>query len=164
MRKLLLILVLSLFLLVSTVSASQNVDVVVVGMISHGPMQPTVNAIKEVTSKYPDVNVKWYDLQTSEGESYAQEHGLTAHLNVLINGKYQYDMNGKTVTFQWFEGQQWTKEDLDDVISGILDNDSSVSGADNPKNSIGINLLIVWIATFAVIAGVAWFLIKKFKK
>ena len=109
MRKLLPILVLCMFLLVSIVSASQNVDVVVVGMISHGPMQPTVNAIKEVTSKYPDVNVKWYDLQTSDGESYAQEHGLTAHLNVLINGKYQYDVNGKTVTFRYFNSIQSLK-------------------------------------------------------
>ena len=29
-------------------------------------------------------------------------------MNVIINGKYTYQVNGKNVTFQWFEGQGWT--------------------------------------------------------
>ena len=36
-------------------------------------------------------------------------------MNVIINGKYTYQVNGKDVTFQWFEGQQWTKADLDAI-------------------------------------------------
>ena len=48
--------------------AAGKVDVVVVGDINHGPMQPTINAIKEVTAKYGDqVNVTWVDLDTAEG-------------------------------------------------------------------------------------------------
>lgn len=164
MSKFFTILILSLFLLVSTVSATSGVNIVVLGVISHGPMQPTVNAIKEVTSKYPDVNVRWLDLESAEGEKYSQEYGLTAHMNVLIDGKYQYSVDGKEVIFQWFEGQQWTKEDLDAVISSKLNNSPGVSATDNPKSGNGVNVLIVWAGIFAVIGIIAWFLIKKFRK
>jgi len=101
--------------------STNHVNVVVVGYINHGPMQPTVRAIKEVLSKYDDkVTTTWIDLATSEGQSYAQEHGLTAHMNVIINGTSIYQVNGKTVDFEWFEGQQWTKEDLDSVLSNLV--------------------------------------------
>lgn len=101
--------------------AASLVTVVVAGYINHGPMQPTVRAIKEVLSKYDgDVDVTWVDLATSEGQSYFQEHGLTAHMNVIINGTYEYEINGKTVDFQWFEGQQWTEEELDKVLAGLI--------------------------------------------
>jgi len=100
---------------------SPKADVVVAGVISHGPMQPTVNAIKEVLSKYGDnVRVEWIDMDTPEGKKYFEEHGLTAHLNVIVNGKYTHNVNGKDVTFQWFEGKQWKKDDLDTLISGII--------------------------------------------
>jgi hypothetical protein len=102
------------------VSASP-VSVVIAGYINHGPMQPTVRAIKEVLSKYDgNVDVTWVDLATSQGQSYFQEHGLTAHMNVIINGKSEYEVNGKTVDFEWFEGQQWTEEELDTVLAGLI--------------------------------------------
>jgi hypothetical protein len=101
--------------------AASPVSVVIAGYINHGPMQPTVRAIKEVLSKYNDnVDVTWVDLATSQGQSYFQEHGLTAHMNVIINGTYEYEVNGKTVDFQWFEGQQWTEEELDTVLAGLI--------------------------------------------
>jgi len=164
MSKFFTTLMLSLFLLVSTVSATSDVNVVVLGMINHGPMQQTVNAIKEVTSKYPEVNVRWLNLESAEGEKYAQEHGLAAHMNILIDKKYQYSVNGKEVIFQWFEGQQWTKEDLDAVISSKLNNSPDVSATDDPKSGNGMNVLIVWAGIFAVIGMSTWFLIKKFRK
>lgn len=167
MNKKISIMILSLFLLASVVSALPNnkVEVVILGMVNHGPMQPTINAIKEVTSKYgSDVTLKLIDLESEEGQKYSQEHDLTAHLNVVINGKYQYNINGKEVTFQWFEGQQWTKEDLDAVISSKLNNNPGVSATDNPKSGNGVNVLIVWAGIFAVIGIIAWFLIKKFRK
>jgi hypothetical protein len=103
------------------VVAASPVSVVIAGYINHGPMQPTVRAIKEVLSKYEgDVDVTWVDLATSQGQSYFQEHGLTAHMNVIINGTYEYEVNGKTVDFQWFEGQQWTEEELDTVLAGLI--------------------------------------------
>ncbi len=96
------------------------VSVVVAGYINHGPMQPTVQAIKDVLAKYDDkVAVTWIDLATAEGQSYFQKHGLTAHMNVIINGTSTYQVDGKNVDFEWFEGQQWTREELDTVLTNL---------------------------------------------
>jgi hypothetical protein len=110
------------------VAASDEVNIEVGGMINHGPMQPTVEAIKEVTSNYGDkVSVTWIDIETDEGQKWLQDHGLTAHLNILINGNYKFNVDGKEVTFQWFEGQNWTKEELDAVIGDVIDNNGKAA-------------------------------------
>lgn len=154
-----------MFVSMASASSDNKVEIIVLGLINHGPMQPTVNAIKEVTSKYDSqVSVKWLDLESEEGQSYAQDRGLTAHLNVVINGKYQYSINGKEVTFQWFEGQQWTKEDLDAVISNVLNDKGNIIPIDNPKEENNLGLFIVLAGIFAVIGIIAWFLIKNFRK
>ncbi|HCT83690.1 MAG TPA: hypothetical protein DF296_00640 [Candidatus Margulisbacteria bacterium] len=101
--------------------SNQRVEVVVVGATEHGPMQPTVKAIKDVAAKYGNkVKLTIYSFESEEGIKYMEAHTLTAHLNIVINGKYKYPVNDKVVTFQWFEGQQWTKKDLDAVINNIL--------------------------------------------
>ncbi len=162
MNKAILLMVFCMLSLVAAAWASQEVDIVVVGMINHGPMQPTVDAIRNVTSSYPEVNVTWLDLETEAGQDYAQAHGLSAHLNILIDGRYQYDVNGKEVTFQWFEGQEWTKDDLDAVISGLVRNDSSVSSQSSPSKG-NMNVVIIVVAVFAVIGLASFFLVKKLK-
>jgi hypothetical protein len=104
----------------SSTVLSGSVTVVVAGYINHGPLQPTVRAIKEVITKYGDkLSVSWVDLETKQGESYFKEKGLTAHMNVIINGTSKYQVDGRTVDFQWFEGQQWNKKDLDSVLSNL---------------------------------------------
>ena len=101
--------------------SSNPVTIVVAGYINHGPMQPTVRAIKEVVANYGNkVAVTWIDMATPEGDSYFKEHGLTAHMNVIINGTSSYQVSGKNVNFQWFEGQQWNREDLDTVLSNLI--------------------------------------------
>jgi hypothetical protein len=107
---------------VSSSTVSKNpISVVIAGYINHGPLQPTVRAIKEVLSKYDDkVAVTWVDLNTAEGQGYFQQHGLTAHMNVIINGTSTYQVDGKTVDFEWFEGQQWTAKDLDAVLTNLV--------------------------------------------
>ncbi len=98
------------------------INVVVAGYIDHGPLQPTVRAIKDVLSKYGDkVTVTWVDLSSQQGQDYFKEHQLSAHMNVIINGTSQYEVNGRSVDFQWFEGQQWTRQDLDTVLAGLAD-------------------------------------------
>jgi hypothetical protein len=59
------------------------------------------------------------DLATQEGQQYFAQHHLTAHMNVIINGTSEYQVKGKTVDFLWFEGQQWSKGDLDQVLAGL---------------------------------------------
>ncbi len=105
-----------------TAQLSQNaVNIVVAGYINHGPLQPTVRAIKDVLSKYSDkVNVTWVDLSTQQGQDYFKQHGLSAHMNIMVNGTTHYPVNGKEVDFQWFEGQGWTKQDLETVIAGLV--------------------------------------------
>jgi hypothetical protein len=150
---------------VSSVAADNSVNIVVVGDISHGPMQPTVKAIKNVTAKYGDmVNVTWMDMGTSEGSQYAQEHGLTAHLNILINGNYHYTRNGKEIVFQWFEGQQWTKEDLDAVIAGILSNNSSINTVDQSKVPVSPTSIAVYALIVLSLGVLLILLIKRYKK
>lgn len=154
-----------LLLQVSSVTADNSVNIVVVGDISHGPMQPTVKTIKNVTAKYGDkVNVTWMDMGTPEGLQYAQEHGLSAHLNILINGKYSYTYNGKEIVFQWFEGQYWTKEDLDAVIAGILSNSSSI----NTVNQSNVPVLPITTVVSALIvlslSVLLIFLIMRYKR
>jgi len=118
-------------------ASDAKVDVVVAGVQgpAHAPMQPTINAIKEVLSKYGNrISVTWIDMETPEGQAYYSAHGLSAHMNILINGKSTYRVNGKDVTFQWFEGQQWTKADLDAVISSLLGSGSSTQTANVTSN------------------------------
>jgi hypothetical protein len=105
----------------AAVAATNVVDVVVAGYINHGPLQPTVTAIKDVTAKYGDkVKVTWVDSTTPQGQDYFKAHGLTAHMNVIINGTSRYQVNGKTIDFLWFEGQGWTRQDLDTVLAGLI--------------------------------------------
>ena len=97
------------------------VNVIVAGYINHGPMQPTVNAVEEVLGKYGDkVQVTWVDKDTAEGSAFLHLHRLTAHMNIIINGNTSYGVNGKTVYFTWFEGDNWTSDDLDSVISALV--------------------------------------------
>jgi ABC-type sugar transport system substrate-binding protein len=97
------------------------VNVVVAGYINHGPMQATVDAVKEVVEKYGDkVQVTWIDKDTAEGSAFLDLHRLTAHMNIIIDGSTSHEVTGKTIYFTWFEGDNWTKNDLDFVISGLV--------------------------------------------
>jgi len=101
--------------------SSGVVSVVLAGYINHGPLQPTVKAVKDIVAKYGDkVRLTVVDLSTTAGQNYFKANDLTAHMNVIINGKYEYSINGKDVVFQWFEGVDWTKEDLDAVLSSLV--------------------------------------------
>ncbi len=92
-------------------------------------MQPTVQAIKDVLAKYGDkVQSTWVDMNTAEGAAYFQANKLTAHMNVIINGTSTYTVNGKSVTFQWFEGQGWTRQDLDAVLASLTSQQSVAAG------------------------------------
>jgi hypothetical protein len=135
--------------------AAGKVDVVVVGDINHGPMQPSIRAIKEVTSKYGDqINVVWLDLETAEGRQYFDEHGLSAHLNVLIDGHYQFLVNGRKVSFQWFEGTGWTKNDLDSVLSGLLNNSGNVTPLANTEGGGDVFGLIIAFLRLPIILAI----------
>lgn len=159
MKKVILAILFVGLFLIPFISASEIVKIDVAGYISHGPMQPTIDAIKEVTSKYGDkVNVSWYDMNTADGSKFMTDNHLSAHLNILIDGKYTYLVNNKQVTFQWFEGQQWTKADLDSVISDTLNGKSNSlpNSQTTPKPNYFlyavIGIIVVLIAVFLILA------------
>lgn len=159
----LFIVTLALLSMQAFAATSDNVVNVVVVGVTHGPMQPTISAIKSVTDKYGDrINVTWLDLGTPEGAQYAQEHQLTAHMNILINGNYQFSHNGKNIAFQWFEGQGWTKDDLDAVIADSLANNATVAPS---AQSSGFPLPLVAGAIALVILLIGgWFVMSRKKK
>lgn len=146
----------------SVLAISDPVEVVVLGVVTHGPMQPTVRAIEEVTAKYgSQVNTKWIDFESDEGEKYAQDHGLTAHMTILINEKYEYDINGKEIVFQWFEGGQWTKEDLDIVISNSLNPTETVSVSKSVGEKSNLNIYYIIGIVLVALIGVGWLYFRK---
>lgn len=101
--------------------SSGLVKVVIVGYINHEPLKETVDKIKEVLAKYGDkLDITWMDTDTVNGSVYAVTNDLKAHMNIVINGKYTYKVNGKDITFQWFEGEQWTVQDLDAVLASLV--------------------------------------------
>ncbi len=101
--------------------SSGVVSVILAGYINHGPLQPTVRAVKDVVAKYGNkVKLTVVDLSTTAGQNYFKTYGLTAHMNIIINGRYEYIINGEEVVFQWFEGVEWTKEDLDAVLASLV--------------------------------------------
>ncbi|MBT3582616.1 LPXTG cell wall anchor domain-containing protein [archaeon] len=146
----------------SVLAISDPVEVVVLGVVTHGPMQPTVRAIEEVTAKYgSQVNTKWIDFESDEGEKYAQDHGLTTHMTILINEKYEYDINGKEIVFQWFEGGQWTKEDLDIVISNSLNPTETVSVSKSVGEKSNLNIYYIIGIVLVALIGVGWLYFRK---
>jgi len=165
-----LLLTISVFFVIggACAASASNVDVVVVGMISHGPMQPTVRAIQEVTGKYGDrVQVTWVDMSTQEGTQYARDHGITAHLTIFINGKDHAVVNGTDVTFQWLLGQGWTKEDLDTALAAALASGGETSaGTQAPATSTTRGApLDPAIAVFGIfVGGIATVLLNRREK
>jgi hypothetical protein len=146
----------------SVLATSETVEVVVLGVVTHGPMQPTVRAIEEVTAKYDSqITVRWLDFESDEGEKYAQDHGLTAHMTILINEKYEYNIDGKEVVFQWFEGGQWTKEDLDMIISNSLNPTETVSVSKSVVEKSNFNNYYICGLILIVLLGVGWLYFKK---
>ena len=155
---------------------SDKIDIVVAGYIGHGPIQPFIRIIKDVVPKYGDeVNVTWIDLATEEGQKYFQEHKLTAHLNVMINGKYQYNIDGKNVSFQMGcpmrGGSQWTKADLDAVISELLGAESNIIPVEQvpvaqAKGKQGSSTLVVTFVVLILLAATgagAWLIMGRQK-
>jgi hypothetical protein len=105
----------------SQTQSSGAVKVGIVGYINHEPFKDTVDRIKEVLAKYgAKIDVIWYDMDAPNGGVYAALNKLDAHMSIVINGKCTYGVKGKDVTFQWFEGEQWTAQDLDTVIAGLI--------------------------------------------
>lgn len=121
--------ILALFSVPLTVLAAKEVKVEVLYM-NHGPLQSSLEQIKQVFSKYGSkIDVSWYDFETKEGEQFMAKKGITQHIPLVIwmDGKSAISVNGKEIKFvgfptgsgpAFFQGK-WTMEDLRQALSQI---------------------------------------------
>ena len=121
--------VLVLFSVPFTVFAAKEVKVEVLYM-NHGPLQSSLQQIKNIFSQYDGkVAVSWYDYESKEGEQFMAKKGITQHIPLVIwlDGKFALPVNGKEVKFvgfptgsgpAFFQGK-WTMEDLRIVLDQI---------------------------------------------
>jgi hypothetical protein len=131
MKKIILscLVVLALFSVPFTGFAAKEVNVEVLYM-NHGPLQPSLEQIKQVFSKYGNkINVSWYDFESKEGEQFMAKKNVTQHIPLVIwiDGKSAVPVNGKEIKFvgfptgsgpAFFQGK-WTMEDLRRALSQI---------------------------------------------
>ena len=131
MRKIILfcLVILALFSVPFTVFAAKEVEVEVLYM-NHGPLQSSLEQIKNVFSQYGNkINVSWYDFESKEGEQLMAKKGINQHVPLVIwmDGKSALPVNGKEIKFVgfptgsgpiFFQGK-WTMEDLRQALNQI---------------------------------------------
>ena len=119
--------VLVLFSVPFTAFAAKEVKVEVLYM-NHGPLQASLEQIKNVFSQYGSkITVSWYDFESKEGEQFMAKKGISQHvpLMIWIEGKSTLAVNGKEIAFTgfptgsgpaFFQGK-WTMDDLRQVLN-----------------------------------------------
>jgi hypothetical protein len=131
MKKIILscLVVLALFSVPFTVLAAKEVKVEVLYM-NHGPLQSSLEQIKNVFSQYGNkISISWYDFETREGEQFMAKKGVTQHVPLVIwlDGKSTIAVNGKEIKFVGFptgsgpaafQGK-WTMDDLRQALNQI---------------------------------------------
>jgi len=112
-----------------TLFAAKEVKVEVLYM-NHGPLQSSLEQIKQVFSKYRNkINVSWYDFESEEGEQFMAKKGVNQHVPLVIwlDGKYAVPVNGKEIKFVGFptgagpaafQGK-WTMDDRKQALNQI---------------------------------------------
>jgi hypothetical protein len=121
--------VLVLFSIPFTLFAANEVKVEVLYM-NHGPLQSSLQQIKDIFSRYGNnITVSWYDFETKEGEQFMVKKGVKQHVPLVIwlDGKSALPVNGKEVKFVGFptgsgpaafQGK-WTMDDLRQALNQI---------------------------------------------
>ncbi len=91
--------------------------------MNHGPLQPTIEAMKKLFATYgKGIDVHWHDYETDEGEKFMASKKITEHipLKIWLDDQYTVKIEGKEIQFtgfptgagpQSFQGK-WTVDDL----------------------------------------------------
>jgi len=88
--------------------------------VAEGCHTATIQALKEAYQKHPkDIYLKIVEFKGPAGQQYKTQLGVTC-ATVAINGKYSFDLNGRTVTFQKAEGGTYQPADILAVIDQEL--------------------------------------------
>ena len=121
--------ILVLFSVPFTVYAAKEIKVEVLYM-NHGPLQTSLEQIKNIFSQYgTKISVSWYDFESKEGEQFMAKKGVTQHIPLVIwlDGSFAVPVNGKEVKFvgfptgsgpAFFQGK-WTAQDLRSALDQI---------------------------------------------
>ena len=91
--------------------------------MNHGPMQPTIEKLKDIFSMYGEkIAVSWYDLNTREAQQFMAEKGLRGHvpLSISIEGAQTAKLGQRVVKFEGFPSGSgpalfpgdWTMQDF----------------------------------------------------
>jgi hypothetical protein len=116
---------------IQAVDVPEGVVLVELAYLNHGPVRPILAEIDALLLEYDGkVVAQRYDFGTPEGEAFAMERDLTGHtpIAVFVDGKMEFDLNGRTVKFYSFpQGQgtgvvpdgAWTLDDLRAVLDTV---------------------------------------------
>jgi hypothetical protein len=111
----------------SYASAPVRVDIL---YMNHGPMQPTLRALKALFQRYAGkAQVSWYDFDAASGKAFMKKKGINAHIPLLIylNGAYTVRVGNQNVSFMGFptgagpyqfQGK-WSLNDLESVLHAL---------------------------------------------
>jgi hypothetical protein len=100
--------------------------------MDHGPMQPSLRALRSLFPKYGNkIKVFWYDFESEEGARFKSKKGIDKHIPLIIwlEEKSTLRVNGRSVTFSGFpEGTgpffargEWTLEELKMALDEMVD-------------------------------------------
>jgi hypothetical protein len=130
MKKILFyLLIVSLVCIPWTAMAGKAVKIEVLYM-NHGPLQDSLEQIKNVFSKYKEkVTVSWYDFDSKEGERFMAQKKITQHIPLLIwmDDQVKFKVDGKDIVFAgfptgsgpaFFQGK-WTMADLQKTLEQL---------------------------------------------
>ncbi len=100
--------------------------------LDHAPIRPTTDEAADLVAEYGEgVVLSNYHFGTPEGDSFAEENGLTDHtpIAIFINGESKFDIDGHQVQFFSFpqgEGTgvvaegDWTFDDLRTILTSAV--------------------------------------------
>ncbi len=112
-----------------TAMAGKAVKIEVLYM-NHGPLQDSLEQIRNVFSKYKEkVTVSWYDFDSKEGERFMAQKKITQHIPLLIwmDNQVKFKVDGKDIVFAgfptgsgpaFFQGK-WTMADLQKTLEQL---------------------------------------------
>ena len=108
-------------------SAPVRIDIL---FMNHGPMQPTIRALRQLIQKHgPAVEADWYDFERESGRDFMKKHDITGHIPclILVNGRSVHQIGGRDITFKGFptgagpyqfQGK-WSLQDLESLIESL---------------------------------------------
>jgi hypothetical protein len=112
-----------------TAMAGKPIKIEVLYM-NHGPLQDSLEQIKNVFSKYKEkVSVSWYDFDSKEGERFMAQKKITQHIPLLIwmDNQVKFKVDGRDIVFAgfptgsgplFFQGK-WTMADLQKTLDQL---------------------------------------------